>query len=98
MSDTPNTNAAKFTTYSTRHEQYIEAVGVQFAFAQERRIAELEQRLELWGTNGNGERVRLPDHLDGIATREQTIRLLEERIAKLERGEYIWRNGRWELR
>lgn len=39
---TPETDAVKFTTYSTRHEQYIEAVLVDFARAQERRIAELQ--------------------------------------------------------
>lgn len=43
MSDTPETDAAKFTTYSTRHEKYIEAVTVDFARAQERRIAALER-------------------------------------------------------
>lgn len=85
MSDTPNTDSAKFTTYSTRHEKYIEAVQVDFAREQERRIAELEKRLELWGTNGNGDRVRLPDHLDGIASRDETIRQLERQQAAMKR-------------
>lgn len=53
---------------------------------QRERIAELEQRLELWGTSLSGDRVKLDFGADGIACRDSTITLLEgEREGLLER-------------
>lgn len=55
------------------------------------RIAELENRLELWGTTTDGQRVQLDFGADGIACRDETIRLLDgvrdrltRRIAELK--------------
>jgi hypothetical protein len=57
----------------------------------------LEDRLELHGTNAKtGERVRVPDDCDGIACRDETIRLLDKRIEELELVVQNYRlGGRW---
>ena len=76
MSDTSQTDAAKFTTYSTRHGKYIEAVQVDFARSQERRIAELECE-------------RDDAYAKGFAVGSGHEGEYQRRIAELERGEYI---------
>ena len=42
------------------------------------RINELEERLELWAITSNGERIRVRS--DGIACRDETIKLLDQQI------------------
>lgn len=49
------------------------------------RVSVLEDRLELYGTDGEGKRVKLPDSCDGIACRDETIKGLETRLAEAER-------------
>lgn len=44
------------------------------------RIAYLERRLELIGTDGNGNRVRMPESADGIACRDATIANLQQHL------------------
>ena len=50
-------------------------------------LARLRSRLEIdFVTDGNGKRVPLPEGApDGIACRDETIRLLEEKLAESER-------------
>ena len=55
----------------------------------EDRIAELEARLELYAADGT----RLPESCDGIACRDETIKLQDNRIAKLE-AENVWLMGK----
>lgn len=48
-------------------------------------LADAERRLELWATAGNGERYKLEiGDMDGIGCRNETIKLLDARIAALE--------------
>lgn len=50
-------------------------------------IAELRERLEMgYGYNLNGERVECKDFPDGISCRDETIKLLEARIAELQQS------------
>ncbi len=47
-------------------------------------IGRLRERLEMgWGTDGNGNRVPIPDEYDGIYCRDETIRLQDEQIDRL---------------
>ncbi len=52
--------------------------------ALNKRVTQLEQRLELWACAEGGQPEKLPDHLDGIATRNETIKQLDRRIEELQ--------------
>ena len=52
------------------------------------RIAELEARLEIHHLDENGN-AHIDEQHDGIYCRDETIRMQDERIAELGRGEYI---------
>lgn len=53
--------------------------------ARNERVRVLEERLELWATDNEGNRVYLPsESTDGIACRDATIRLQDENVAKLQ--------------
>jgi hypothetical protein len=68
-------------------------------FDRDQEISRLENRLEVFDDNGE----RLPEHCDGIASRDATIHLMDERIERLEahsaevEGEYSnyhdWASG-----
>lgn len=47
------------------------------------RIASLEQRLEVFGTDGTGGKVQLPEGCDGIACRNETIKQLTAQVDQL---------------
>jgi len=50
----------------------------------QRRVTELEERLELWATTGDGKRIKTDiGDCDGIGCRNETIKLQDERIEKL---------------
>ena len=51
----------------------------------EERIAALEERLELWAEDGEGNKVKLEiGDSDGIGCRDETIKLLDEKVKRYE--------------
>lgn len=64
-----------------RHFMRLRELAAEALESQAKRIAELEARLEL--TTQDGMRLGIGD-CDGIGCRDETIRLLDARVAKLE--------------
>ena len=59
--------------------------------AKDQRIADLMERLEMWGTSaGTGERVLLDESCDGISCRDETIHQQDQRIAELSGERDTW--------
>ncbi len=49
----------------------------------EARIEQLETRLELYATDSDGNKIRVPDECDGIYCRNATIHLLDKNVDRL---------------